>query len=58
MLLLWTVVMALWWAPWLPLWLLLRRLLLWQLPWLLRAVVRRSKEDRGNAAAGDLGEGG
>ena len=39
-------------------------LLLW-LPWvlllrqqLLQAVVRQSKEDRGNAAAGDLGEGG
>ena len=27
------------------------------LPWLLQAVVRRPKEDRGNAAAGDLREG-
>ena len=34
--------------------LLLRQLLL---PWLLQAVVRRPKEDRGNAAAGDLREG-
>ena len=34
--------------------LLLRQLLL---PWLLQAVVRRPKEDRGNSAAGDLGEG-
>jgi hypothetical protein len=34
--------------------LLLRQLLL---PWLLQAVIRRPKEDRGNSAAGDLGEG-
>ncbi len=34
--------------------LLLRQLLL---PWLLQAVVRRPKEDRGNTAAGDLREG-
>ena len=34
--------------------LLLRQLLL---PWPLQAVVRRPKEDRGNAAAGDLREG-
>ena len=27
------------------------------LPWLLQAVIRRPKEDRGNVAAGDLGEG-
>ena len=52
---------------WLLLWLLqpllvlvlvlqlqLRQLLL---PWLLQAVVRRPREDRGNAAAGDLREG-
>ena len=32
-------------------------LLLLLLPWLLQAIVRRPKEDRGNAAAGDLGEG-
>ena len=32
-------------------------LLLLLLPWLLQAVVRRPKEDRGNAAAGDLREG-
>ena len=32
-------------------------LLLLLLPWLLQAVARRPKEDRGNAAAGDLGEG-
>ena len=34
--------------------LLLRQLLL---PWLLQAVIRRPKEDRGNSAAGDLREG-
>jgi len=32
-------------------------LLLLLLPWLLQAIVRRPKEDRGNAAAGDLREG-
>ena len=32
-------------------------LLLLLLPWLLQATVRRPKEDRGNAAAGDLREG-
>ena len=32
-------------------------LLLLLLSWLLQAVVRRPKEDRGNAAAGDLREG-
>ena len=32
-------------------------LLLLLLPWLLQAVVRRPKEDRGNTAAGDLREG-
>ena len=37
--------------------LLLLVLLLLLLPWLLQAVVRRPKEDRGNAAAGDLREG-
>ena len=37
--------------------LLLLLLLLLLLPWLLQAVVRRPKEDRGNAAAGDLREG-
>ena len=54
---------------WLLLWLLLvpllllvlvllvLLLLLLLLPWLLQAVVRRPKEDRGNAAAGDLREG-
>ena len=57
------VVVVLWLLLWLlqpllvlvlvPL-LLLRQLLL---PWLLQAVVRRPKEDRGNAAAGDLREG-
>ena len=43
---------------WLLLWLLLVLLvLLLLLPRLLQAVVRRPKEDRGNSAAGDLGEG-
>ena len=37
--------------------LLLLLLLQWLLLWLLQAVVRRPKEDRGNVAAGDLGEG-
>ena len=57
------VVVVLWLLLWLlqpllvlvlVLLLLLRQLLL---PWLLQAVVRRPKEDRGNAAAGDLREG-
>ena len=57
------VVVVLWLLLWLlqpllvlvlVLLLLLRQLLL---PWLLQAVVRRPKEDRGNSAAGDLGEG-
>ena len=39
------------------LWRLLLGLLLGLLLWLLQAVVRRPKEDRGNVAAGDLGEG-
>ena len=38
-------------------WRLLLGLLLGLLLWLLQAVVRRPKEDRGNVAAGDLGEG-
>ena len=38
--------------------LVLLLLLLLLLPWLLQAIVRRPKEDRGNAAAGDLREGG
>ena len=44
--------------PWvLRLWQrVLWRLLLGLLLWLLQAVVRRPKEDRGNVAAGDLGE--
>ena len=55
-----------WWRrrrPWVlrlwqqVLWRLLLGLLPWLLLWLLQAVVRRPKEDRGNAAAGDLGEG-
>ena len=33
------------------------RLLPWLLLWLQRAVARRHKADRGNVAAGDLGEG-
>ena len=37
--------------------LLVLLLLLLLLPWLLQAIVRRPKEDRGNAAAGDLREG-
>ena len=37
--------------------LLLLQLLQWLLPWLLQVVIRRPKEDRGNVAAGDLGEG-
>ena len=36
---------------------LLLLLLLWLQLWLQQAVVRRPKEDRGNAAAGDLREG-
>ena len=57
------VVVVLWLLLWLlqpllvlvlVLLLLLRQLLL---PWLLQAVVRRPKEDRGNSAAGDLREG-
>ena len=39
------------------LWRLLLGLLPWLLPWLQRAVARRPKADRGNVAAGDLGEG-
>ena len=39
------------------LWLLLLLLLLWLLLWLQQALVRGPKEDRGNVAAGDLGEG-
>ena len=39
------------------LWRLLLGQLLGLLLWLLQAVVRRPKEDRGNVAAGDLGEG-
>ena len=53
---LWRVVL------WLVLWLVLLRLLLrplpWLLLWLLQAIIRRPKVDRGNAAAGDLREGG
>ena len=37
--------------------LLLLQLLQWLLLWLLQAVIRRPTEDRGNVAAGDLGEG-
>ena len=55
------VVVVLWLLLWLlqPLLVLvlLLLLLLLLLPWLLQAVVRRPKEDRGNAAAGDLREG-
>ena len=36
---------------------MLPQLLQWLLLWLLQAVIRRPKEDRGNVAAGDLGEG-
>ena len=39
------------------LWRLLLGLLLRHLLWLPQAVVRRPKEDRGNASAGDLREG-
>ena len=39
------------------LWRLLLGLLLGLLLWLLQAVVRRPREDRGNVAAGGLGEG-
>ena len=39
------------------LWRLLLGLLPWLLLWLQRAVARRPKADRGNVAAGDLGEG-
>ena len=55
-----------WWRrrrPWVlrlwqqVLWRLLLGLLPWLLLWLQRAVARRPKEDRGNAAAGDLREG-
>ena len=56
------VVVVLWLLLWLlqpllVLVLVLVLLLLLLLPWLLQAVVRRPKEDRGNAAAGDLREG-
>ena len=40
------------------LWRLLLRPLPWLLLWLLQAIIRRPKVDRGNAAAGDLREGG